>query len=151
MAEQAFTIENAEEFQRKLEALQRELGGFHDEAQNELEKAMGRLLIMLGGVMSVYPPPPPGSAYRRTDTLGRLWTAALPQFKASGNLFEGRIGNATPYGPWVQSEEMQVGGHRGRWQTDKKVVGDNMGAVETELERVGGTLVTGIADEVNAA
>lgn len=142
---------NADEFNRKLAALRKQLIDFNELAKDGLQKSVTRLLLHLGGEMSVYPPPPSGSTYRRTGTLGRTWTAARPQFKASGTLFEGRIGNATPYANYVQKADDQAWMHKGRWQTETEVLDDNQAGIEKELERVGAKLVQDMADKVNAA
>ncbi len=69
--------------------------------------------------MKVYPPPPSGSTYRRTGTLGRRWTTR--PFRTTTEV--GReIGNNTEYAPMVQSDELQATVHRGRWQTDAQVL-----------------------------
>ena len=151
MAGQTFTVENREEFQRKLETLMQELGGFHDKATTELEKGLSRILLHLGRELGDYPPPPSGSTYRRTDTLGRLWTVARPQFRVAGTTWEGRLGNATPYGPYVQDDERQAWMHTGRWRTVGDVVRDQQDVIKSELDRVGATLVEDIASAVNAA
>jgi hypothetical protein len=57
--------------------------------------------------------------YRRTGTLGRKWmTRALGPGRVGAV-----VGNPTPYGPFVQSEERQAPIHRGTgWPTDVQVV-----------------------------
>lgn len=64
-----------------------------------------------------YPGAVPGSRYRRTGTLGRTWTSSRPTWSASRSGFESRMGNATPYGPFVQDQRRQAKVHRGRWGT----------------------------------
>ncbi len=55
----------------------------------------------------------------RTGTLGRRWTTAV--VKTADGL-EGRIGNNTEYGPWVQSKRFQARFHKVRWKTDDDVL-----------------------------
>ena len=52
--------------------------------------------------------------YRRTRTLGRKWTTKVEHI--SGGVV-GIVGNATPYGPYVQSRADQAQIHAGRWGT----------------------------------
>jgi hypothetical protein len=60
--------------------------------------------------------------YRRTGTLGRLWTSAKPKMDFRKKSFIGEIGNATPYGQFVQDENFQAMYHQGNWQTDIQVL-----------------------------
>lgn len=60
--------------------------------------------------------------YRRTGTLGRLWTSAKPKIDINKKFFSGEIGNATPYGQFVQDENFQAMYHLGNWQTDIEVM-----------------------------
>lgn len=82
----------------------------------EFQIVTDRLLLEVGAELAEYPDAPPNSSYRRTGTLGRLWTTARPEWQASGSGFEGKLGNATPYGPYVQGERQALV-HRGRWKT----------------------------------
>lgn len=52
--------------------------------------------------------------YRRTRTLGRLWTTKVEYINGG---VVGTIGNATPYAPYVQSRADQAQIHAGRWGT----------------------------------
>lgn len=134
--------------------LKLDVRGF-DEVMGALERSPGVVegafrpavtaaLIMLAGEMKVYPPPPPGSGYVRTLTLGRTWSALAPEFVVDGNGFWGRIGNPTPYAPYVQDRERQAGQHRGRWQTDGEVLEWKRGEVEAYFEAAVGRVVRGL-------
>lgn len=68
--------------------------------------------------LMTYPPPPPGSTYRRTGTLGRRWTV-------EGGQMRWVIGNNTGYGPLVQDEAQQRPVHaRTGWPTAQAVARD---------------------------
>jgi hypothetical protein len=83
-----------------------------------LRAPMQRSVFRLEAGMKKYPPQRAGTSYRRTGTLGRRWTSAITQ---SANELEGKIGNATSYGPFVQSQMFQAATHRGIWQTDQEI------------------------------
>ena len=84
--------------------------------------------------MADYPPPPSGSGYRRTGTLGRRWTQTQPSVTATATELVVKVGNNTKYGPWVQNEQFQAGMHRGRWQTDVRVLSDLSGQIQNDLD-----------------
>lgn len=136
-----------EEFRRDLERLMQALADFPDVAEGEIERGMDQALLLLAGDAADYPPAPSDSTYRRTGTLGRLWVGARPVVtRSSGAFVAGRIGNATPYGPYVQDPNRQAAQHRGRWRTTKDVVRDNEAGIKIILEQVGAELVTQIAE-----
>lgn len=81
------------------------LNRYPELAMPEFQAASEASLLGLIPEVSDYPSAPAGSSYRRTGTLGRLWTAAKPEWRPMGTGFEGSIGNATPYGHWVQGED----------------------------------------------
>jgi len=83
-------------------------------AEQELRTPMQRSVEKLRAELALYPPPPEGSTYRRTGTLGRRWLTSI-----SGLV--GKAYNTTVYAPYVQDEEQQAGVHRGRWQTVQSV------------------------------
>ena len=84
-----------------------------------LEGSLDRGGFRIEAAMKVYPPPPSGSSYRRTGTLGKRWTTKPIRTTTE----VGReIGNNTDYAPLVQSEELQSTVHRGRWQTDAQIL-----------------------------
>lgn len=102
------------------------------ETVNVLRPPMQRAVARLQTAMAHYPPQRAGSAYRRTGTLGRRWTTRITD-SASG--LEGKVGNNTAYGPFVQSEIFQASVHRGRWQTDQQVMDDQQASIVADFER----------------
>lgn len=141
-------IANLTAFRAQVERLLAELGKFKETSFDELEKKLEQALLLLAGHASVYPPRQVGSRYQRTRTLGRLWTRAHPQVTVGGHVLDARIGNATPYGPYVQDPDQQAWMHAGRWQTTDQVVGAHMGEVEHLVAQAGGEIVSRIADAV---
>jgi len=97
---------------------------------------MTQSLALLQDDMAEYPAPPPGSTYRRTGTLGRLWTSAQYEISTGSGSVTGVIGNAAcsprgvAYGPFVQSADDQAWMHVGRWQTDEQVALRNTPAIQ---------------------
>lgn len=112
---------------------------------SRLEIPIQKSLYFLANRMAVYPPKRPQRMqfrtpkqrrgffaklrsgairvpYRRTGTLGRLWTSAKPKINIQKKFFNGEIGNATPYGQFVQDENFQSMYHLGNWQTDIQVM-----------------------------
>lgn len=120
---------------RGLDRLIRKLGKVA--GTQVLEKPMQRGVLRLQRRMQEYPPALAGvqgptragasarsvrrfrTPYRRTGTYGRRWTTRIA--KGAGGL-QGKIGNNTRYGPYVGSERFQARVHRGRWNTDDRVV-----------------------------
>lgn len=84
--------------------------------------------------MADYPAPPTGSTYRRTGTLGRRWTQTQPDVSINATELVVKVGNNTSYGPWVQDEQFQARVHRGRWQTDRGVLTNLSGTIESDLD-----------------
>lgn len=87
---------------------------------------------MLGGMndatalllreLKEYPPPPPGSTYKRTRSLSNSWHKEI---EGHGLLLRGTVGsndNIAPYNRWVQDEERQAEIHRGRWRNTAQEV-----------------------------
>lgn len=100
-----------------------------------LEETAEAALLSLIPDLADYPPPPAASTYRRTGTLGRLWASARPEFAPLSSGFEARIGNKTPYGPFVQSSEFQAKQHQGTWKTDEDIVTAHQDELEAYFER----------------
>jgi hypothetical protein len=96
-----------------------------------LEGALDRGAFRVEAGMKVYPPPPSGSTYVRTGTLGRRWTTKPIR---EANTVGREIGNNTDYGPVVQSEELQAYTHRGRWQTDADVLRRETPAIVRDVD-----------------
>lgn len=113
---------------------------FPDLAQKETKAFVNRALFLLQNRAADYPPAIPGSSYRRTGTLGRLWTTARHEFKEGPSYIEGRIGNRTPYGPYVQSEAQQAAVHKGRWKTIEQIIEDSRADIDKLLSQSGRNL-----------
>jgi hypothetical protein len=112
-----------------------------------LERASAIALLGLIPDLADYPPPPPKSTYRRTGTLGRTWTAALPSFQTIESGFESSIGNATPYASDVQGTDMQSPVHRNRWKTDTDVIHNHA----TEINHIFEVAAQDMADAIDGA
>ncbi len=88
-------------------------------------QATNRAVLYVHGTVPKYPPPPEGTRYRRTGTLGREITTEV---ESLGTSVVGIIGSPTVYAPWVISIEAvgsigpQAQVHRGRWWTLQGVV-----------------------------
>lgn len=119
---------------------------YPDIAQPIMQDAAEAGLLSLIPDLATYPAAIPGSTYRRTGTLGRLWTAARPEWQAIQSGFEASIGNATPYGPWVQDVDMQADLHSRRWTTDQDAVQSHA----TEIDRYFEDALQKIADAIEA-
>jgi len=141
-------IANEADFHRQVEALAAAIDTEAEQLLDNTQAMVHRILLVLGGYAAVYPAPPPGSTYRRTGTLGRLWTSSTPSISIAGSVLNARLGNATPYGPYVQDPDRQAKVHRGRWQTTDDVVDKHAGVIEPLLKEVGLKLVERIANAV---
>lgn len=108
-----------------LADLQRALAAVPDALAAELKDAAFAALTQIGGDLAEYPPAPTGSDYVRTGTLGRLWTSSAPTLHGSGADFVATLGNATPYGSYVQDPDQQAWMHAGVWQTTEDVAQAN--------------------------
>lgn len=105
-----------------------------------LEGPLDRGAFRIEAGMKVYPPPPSGSRYRRTGTLGRRWaTRPIREVGAVGR----EIGNNTRYAPFVQSDEFQAYMHRGQWQTDAQVLRREAPAIVRDVEEALGEFLEG--------
>ncbi len=108
-------------------------------AAQTLEKGMTRSLARVKATLAKYPPPPTGSGYIRTGTLGRSWTSSKPAF--SGGVLVGSIGNAAAsrrggqkYAKWVQGQETQTAQHAATgWVTDQQALDQNRSAIENDF------------------
>jgi hypothetical protein len=103
-------------------------------AEPIMRDALYAALLSLVPDLATYPPQQPTS-YRRTGTLGRLWSAAQPEYQTQNNGFEARIGNATPYGPFVQGEDDQSQVMAGKdWANVADVVAAHQSDIDAFLE-----------------
>lgn len=139
-----------EVFQRDLDQLMEALASFPQVAAGETGLAIEQALMLLQGDAADYPPQPADSTYRRTGTLGRLWVGArrVVQTGGSGAFVVGRVGNATPYGPYVQSPDEQAQVHQGVWRDTDQIVQDNEAGVAMILEQAGGAIVEQVAGAI---
>jgi hypothetical protein len=138
-----------EGFQEELQQLTEALAEFPRIAAGDVRGGVEKALLLLQGRAAEYPPAPVGSGYRRTGTLGRLWAGAtrVVELGESGAFVQGRVGNATPYSPYVQGPDDQAQVHKGRWQTTDQIVdaaGDEIGLI---LEDAGASIVRHLAEE----
>lgn len=107
-------------------------------AEPIMRDAVYAALLSLIPDLATYPQQS-STTYRRTGTLGRLWGAARPEYEAQGNGFEARIGNATPYGPFVQGapedspRQTQVMADKG-WANIGDVLEAHEGSFDAYLE-----------------
>lgn len=107
-----------------------------DDIGDMLRKPMDKALFKLQNRMAMYPPPPPGSTYRRTGTLGRRWTTGRREIPiANSQRIEGRVGNNTSYGPFVQAKQFQHRIHRGRWPDDEQVAKEETPWIERQFNK----------------
>lgn len=106
------------DLERKFEKAGRDL-------RPELEQTTDRAVKYVHSSVPGYPPPPAGSTYERTGTLGRSLTTEV---RALGGDVVGAIGTNVVYSPWVISDEPAMGAgpqawmHVGRWWTLQGVV-----------------------------
>jgi hypothetical protein len=102
-------------------------------ARPELEQAASAALLSLIPSLADYPAAPGNSTYRRTGNLGRMWTAARPEFAPMQSGFEASIGNSASYGPFVQGDE-QAKMHQGRWKTAQAIAEAHQAEIERYFE-----------------
>jgi len=146
------SVQIDDRFEGDLQQLLDALGAFPDIAQSRVSGAIEKGLLLLQGRMAVYPPAPMGSTYRRTGTLGRTWTSAARVVEMeSGAFVSGRVGNATPYGPWVQHPEDQTAVHKAHgWKTTADVLAESENDIAEILVEAGGSIVQDLAREAEA-
>ena len=93
-----------------------------------MRKTMEASLFVLQENVPPYPPPPSGSTYRRTGTVGRSLGVGMagrpvgqPDIKKVtgrvGSNFVGTFGTRLNYAPYVIGEREQARAHKGRWWT----------------------------------
>lgn len=123
-----YEIKGLDKLEKKLDKLGKDLSSSH----KKLAEA-GALYVH--SQIPSYPEPRPGSSYRRTNTLGRTFTAKAKRL--SSGRWAGAVGTPITYAPWVVSEEKGNNGkgpqawfHKGRWWTLQKVVKDSARGVK---------------------
>lgn len=97
--------------------------------RKHLRRGMGTAVMGVQRVAQVYPPPPVGSRYRRTGTLGRRWKT---QVQALVGGVRGIIENPTHYAPQVQGEQ-QAAVHVGRWKPMSQIIREEGPNIEAAL------------------
>lgn len=133
---------NAIEFPT-LPALQAAISALPQILQDALATVGPQALLSLIPDLAHYPSPPAGSTYHRSGTLGRLWTGAQPVWRADGTLgFAATLGNATPYGPYVQDPTSQAPWMH-HWDTTQDVLDAHTADIAALLARA---LATGLAE-----
>lgn len=108
----------------------RALAEYPDLVAREFRPASEAALLGLIPEVATYPGGG-SSSYTRTGTLGRTWTSAQPEYVSMifGG-FHASIGNATPYGHWVQGDDQaQALGARG-WKKVEAIAQGAKGRIE---------------------
>jgi hypothetical protein len=101
-------------------------------AVHTLTPPMERGVLRLQAAMQQYPPPPSGSKYKRTGTLGRRWNSKVV---ASPSGLTGRVGNSVRYAPFVQSNMFQTVWHRRTgWHTDAQAIEANQDVILADFQ-----------------
>lgn len=96
-----------------------------------IQPAVERWQLRRQAELARYPPQNPASRYRRTGTLGRKWTGSRPTWSASRSGFESRLGNNTPYAPFVQGERQSR--YNGAWLTVQDAEDKGKPALEADV------------------
>ncbi len=81
--------------------------------RDALFKVTHKAVLYVHSTVPGYPAAPPGSSYRRTETLGRATTTDVRPLGGGG--FIGFIGNKVEYAPWVISTERVHGAGPQTW------------------------------------
>lgn len=97
-----------------------------------IQQAVERWQLKRIPELARYPGQPPSSRYRRSGTLGRAWTSAKPSWSASSSGFSSKLGNSTPYGPFVQGTPQARG--MGAWRQAEEIAQDARGQLEGEVQ-----------------
>jgi len=134
-----------------LDALRERLGQGNEVVRRELLRAMTRAVVGELGRMPAYPPPPDGSWYRRTGTLGRSLTALVGQAEHAasdvqerGQDIVGLVGTNVAYASYVIGRS-QARAHRGRWWLLEESVLSHRSEIEAEFEDAAARIVEAMA------
>lgn len=109
------TVKGAEKVIKKLNS-------FNDPAA--MRRAMDKSLQHIQRRIAKYPPKPGHSTYRRTGTLGRLWTT-----KIENQGKRGIVGNMTPYATYVQGPRRRYFHKAAGWKSIQEVGTEEANAV----------------------
>lgn len=109
--------------------------------EQHMAKPMEEATQLIHKTIKPYPPEPPQSTYRRTNTLGRRWQRSQ---RSIPNGFEGRVFNDTEYAMWVQGGSTQTAVHRRTgWKTTDVVADETRTQVEHILDKAVEAIVEG--------
>jgi len=124
------TVEGIDKLNARLDKINRQLDG---KSGGTLQQGMRRAVYRVVATLATYPAQRTGSSYVRTGTLGRRWTSKVTVTSTNSGV-EGRAGNNTLYGPWVQSDAFQTAFHRQTgWTTDRQALERNRAAIVKDL------------------
>lgn len=127
----SITITGMDELLAKLGKLER--------VQMALKRPMDMSVKYMQDKIATYPGPRAGSTYRRTRRLGNSWTSLIGYTSAG---IQGKIGNVTEYGPFVQGEQQQWYHRETGWKTTSDVAGESEAFVrdvfDKEIRRITG-------------
>lgn len=124
---------------------------FSVDVDDAVRVSVERSLLRMQRALQVYPSPPApgewaanttpgqrraffaklraGQAGRRSGALARGWVVRV---SGSGEI-TGTLENRVEYAQFVQGDSMQARFHRGRWQTDRAVVEDEVSTLVDDL------------------
>lgn len=102
-----------------MDALVRKVGSI-EKAQNIVEPVIVRHSERIGKKWHTYPPMLPSQRYRRTGKLGRGRRQLVQRTPLSISAIARNDG--VPYNVWVIRTQSQAGIHRGRWNSDERLV-----------------------------
>lgn len=109
-----------------LDKLLKTFGNANKVVNTEIKKAMDKSVKHLQRLVKVYPPKPPMSTYRRTDTLKRSITTEI---RGVGGEIRGIVGANTPYDIYVIGPK-QAAVHKGRWKRMAQRAKEQAGKIE---------------------
>lgn len=110
--------------------------------RRELVTALDKSAKEVQYSVTQYPPPPPGSRYRRTGTLGRSITT-----KVDGTRLEAMIGSRLYYAPDVLDDHRQAAVHRGRWKVMSQHAASQMRKIEGHMADANRKVAQALAGE----
>jgi len=121
----------------------RALNEYPSIAEPDLRTATEQAYAGLVDPLATYPSQAPTN-YVRSGNLGRAWSSAIPELVFQRSTFSGRLGNAMPYGPYVQGDE-QAYMHVGRWQTVREIVRVREPNIQRAYEAAGERIAAAIS------